>query len=246
MRHARARSHTLVAVLASLGSTLLSGCPDSTTPPPVPVLDSGPVEVDGGLYVDSDGDGLCDATERTRGIDPLDQDTDDDGFTDFVEVIFGYNPALPASPDRGIVFPIRESPESVVQVVTSLLVRGSGEDFTGAFEGLWARDTAGATASDFYDSSVALYANPEDNAAVIEADAERFRGVVGRTELGFEVRLGFGDNVERRCVRAYPFRYNVKRSDGRLVGFSRFLLLVLPVGDTLATGDWCAPAEPCM
>ncbi len=44
------------------------------------------------IDVDSDSDGLNDKWEITIGTDLLIADTDDDGFTDNIEVINGYNP----------------------------------------------------------------------------------------------------------------------------------------------------------
>jgi hypothetical protein len=42
---------------------------------------------------DGDGDALIDVDEAVYGTDPLDPDTDDDGYDDYVEiVIYGTNP----------------------------------------------------------------------------------------------------------------------------------------------------------
>jgi hypothetical protein len=237
------RARTLcLPVPAALLATLAAGCPDSSVPG------------DGGVYVpdgsgldaaglDSDEDGLCDGTEVARGSDPLVPDTDGDGFPDYYEFVLGYDAALPASPDRTIVVTLRENPESEASIPIEADVRGRGEDFHGAFEGLYARDLGGVTASDFYVDADAVAAQPMDNVGEIVAEAETFRGVVGSTRLHFEVFIAWGDNVERRCIRAFPFRYSVKRSDGRFVASPRFLVLVLPPAATLATGEWCAPAS---
>lgn len=45
--------------------------------------------------VDTDADGLSDASEVQRGTDPKKADTDGDGFTDGQEVSGGYNPLGP-------------------------------------------------------------------------------------------------------------------------------------------------------
>ena len=236
---------TRAAVLATALVGLMAGCPDST-PPPGGDPDGGDPELDAMPpdREDSDADGLCNDTEFARGTDPFDTDTDADGYSDWVEVVFGFDPLRPAEPDREIVSVLRENTASETAVPVSVVVRGGGEDYTGGFEGLSARDPLGVTASDFYAGSVALCANPEDGVAAIEGDAERFRVVVGLTELLFEVRFEWGEeDLVRRCLRAYPWRYVVKRSDGRLVSAARKLLVVVPEGETISGGEWCVPEE---
>ena len=238
---------TQAAVLGTVLALALAGCPGST-PPPAGDTDGGGPELDAPIVdrEDTDGDGLCNDTEFARRTDPFDGDTDADGYSDWVEVVFGFDPLRPAEPDRAIISVLRESAGSETAVPVEVVVRGSGEDYTGGFEGLSARDPLGITASDFYAGSVALFANPEDGAAAIEGDAERFRVVVGITELTFEVRFEWGeDDLVRRCLRAYPWRYVVKRSDGRLVSATRKLLVVVPEGETISGGEWCVPEPPC-
>ena len=70
--------------------------------------------------------------------------------------------------------------------------------------------------------------------------------MVGETQLVYEVRFAFGANTPRLCTRAYPFRYQIKRSDGRLVYLGRFLLIVLPAGQRLDTAEWCPPEGGCI
>lgn len=221
---------------------LLVACPGSETFPDA--------DVDGGDRPDAstdlnddDGDGLCNFNEMNRGIDPLDPDTDGDGYSDFVEVAFGYNPLIPAIPTDEEVFRLLEEPGVIVRASHALVIRGSGQDYVGAFESLAARDPDGLLADDFWAGSIALFANPPENVAVVEEGAEAFRGVVGRTELNFETTFTFegGDTFEP-CMRAYPFRYQVKRSDGFVLAVERYLLVVVP---PINTGEWCMPALPC-
>jgi hypothetical protein len=232
---------TLFAVL--LGAFAVAGCPSSSGPD----QDSGMSDPDGSdPFADTDSDGLCDITEMTRGTDPTLPDTDADGFPDHVEAAYGFDPLLPASPDREIVVVLREDRASTVIVPARFSVRGRGEDFTGAFESLGGTDALGVDATSFWDWSTALFASPPDNVAVIEPEAERFLGVVGMTELFFETSLSFGSNRELFCTRAHSFRYNLKRSDGVfLSGATRHLLVILPPGETVATGVWCPPPAPC-
>lgn len=236
-----------VALCAATVTALIgAGCPDSDPPPPgssdagLPELDSSP-----GM-IDSDSDGLCNDTEFTRGTDPFDGDTDGDGYGDWVEVVYGYDPLQPGEPDRDTITTMRENLEASVAVELSVDVNGRGEDFAGAFESLIARDPLGVTAEDFYAGSVALYANPLDHAALVEPEAQRFLQVEGLTELSFEVRFSYDEeDLVRRCLRAYPWRYSVKRSDGRLVFAPRRLLVIVPEGDSIARGEWCVPDGPC-
>ncbi len=230
---------------ALLGSTLLAGCPDDPpgAPPDRDAGGGGPDAND--PFLDSDGDGLCNDTEHTRGTDPFAPDTDADGYSDWVEVVFGFDALLPASPDREAVFTLTESEAAETIVPVVVLVRGRGEDYSGALEALDGRDPLGITARDFHTGSVALYANPPENVAAVEPEAERFRIVVGLTELHYEARFAFGDNLVRRCLRAYPFRYAIKRSDGRIVSSLRKLLVIVPEGGSVARSEWCAPDPPC-
>jgi len=224
------------------------GCGDSTT---LPDRDAAlPPGVDGGgpvdPFADDDDDGLCNGTEMERGTDPTLPDTDGDGFVDSAEVILGFDPMIPADPDRADVYILRETTEATLQVPIERAVTGGGEDYAGAFEATAVPDLGGDTAESFYVGSVATFGEPMENVAVIDEEAQSFRGVVGRTLMGFEVRFAFGANTPRLCIRGFPFRYNIKRSDGRTVGVERLLLLTLPPGDTLETGVWCNPPGGCI
>jgi len=84
-------------------ATTAAQTPQIATPAPTtdeqasgPVAeDEAPVEIAGS--VDSDGDGLDDATESELGTDPLLWDTDSDGVSDGEEVAAGTDPLDPAS-----------------------------------------------------------------------------------------------------------------------------------------------------
>lgn len=237
------------ALLLLLGFVFLVACGDSVTPrrdvgPPddAPANDDAPITPTG----DMDGDGLCDATEASRGTDPLSPDTDRDGFIDSAEVLLGFDPLGNGSPERERTHIMRETPEGALQVPIEVVVFGRGEDYTGAFESLGTPDLAGSSAAQFYLASEPVFAEPPDNVAFIDTEAEAFRAVEGRTLLGFEARFAFGDATPRVCNRAYLWRYNVKRSDGRLVSASRHVIVVLPPGATIAGGPWCLPEGGCI
>mgnify|MGYP004150709721 CR=1 FL=1 len=141
---------------------------------------------------------------------------------------------------------LRERAEAAIDIPLQQSVFGNGEDYTGSFEALGTPDEAGETATDFYGGGRATFAEPPENVALIDVDEEAFRGVVGRTLLGFELRFVRGASPTRGCIRAHLFRYNVKRSDGRLVGAQRNLLVVLPPSTSLETGEWCRPSSGCL
>jgi len=100
-------------------ATAAAPTPQIATPAPTtdeqasgPVAeDEAPVEIVGS--VDSDGDGLDDATESELGTDPLLWDTDSDGFSDGEEVAAGTDPLDPAS------FPVRADAASDASGVDS-------------------------------------------------------------------------------------------------------------------------------
>lgn len=55
---------------------------------------------DKNIFQDSDQDGLSNDEEALYKTDPLDKDSDDDGYTDGVEVESGYDPRKPAPGDK--------------------------------------------------------------------------------------------------------------------------------------------------
>ncbi len=222
---------------------LLGGCPRSTPPPPA----------DGSFpdgarppRLDSDGDGLCDVSETGRGLNPNDPDTDGDGFDDGWETALNLDAFLPSNPDRATVFLLGEAAAARVTVPIAVNVRGEGADYAGTFEALPPASADGSTAARYYVSAIPLFADPPSNVAVIDSEAETFRGVVGTTALNFELTFGIPDTDFAGCMRGFNFRYVVKQSDGRVVGAPRGILVVLPFGDTLATGTWCPLGGDCI
>lgn len=232
---------------ASLGlaAALFVGCP-SPPPPPPPPGDGGPPHDSGSSLLDSDNDGLCDDTEIMWGTDPLLPDTDHDGLTDRAERDLGYAPLEPGSPSRDLLLFMEEGAGSSAQFPVERVVRGEGETFSGAFEPLPIANRLDYDAGTFLESARAVGAVPMENVFEVRPDEQRFLGVFGRTRLVFELRFDYGGAVVRECVTAFPFRHQVKRGDGVLVGFGSYLLVLLPRGQRLDTAPWCVPEGNCI
>lgn len=222
---------------------VLAGCSEAEFARP-----DGPITLrDGGTTdpkADTDGDGLCDETERSRGLDPSSGDTDRDGVSDYMELIFGFDGADSAVPtdDRHLV--LTSVAGQTVRGRASITVSGEGVDYYGAFEGFGGSD--GLRTSDYYLSSVALRADPAGQVVSIDESLERFVGVTGATTLTFEIVMGFDTQPVVSCKRGYAFRYNVKRADGMLVASPRFFLTVAPAEAAEREVPYCVPQGPCL
>lgn len=220
------------------GLCALAGCRNPVQPIP---QDGGP-DANVVVYTDSDGDGLCDQTELSRGTDPTIPDTDGDGVSDRVEIDFGFQPTRTDSPDRELLLYVSEAAGASIDVPIAHIVRADGESFTGAFQALPVIDAESASAMDFYSGSIAIAADPMQNVFQVVPEEERFDGVIGRTQLLYQVTFQSPAVEPRGCMRAYPWRYNIKRNDGTLVFARRYLLVVVPDGPAA----WCAPVGGCI
>lgn len=190
--------------------------------------------------VDTDGDGLCDGQELSRGLRIDDPDSDGDGYSDWVEVSLGFDPLRPSSPNRDRIVLLEEG--STARATVTVVVRGMGETFYGSFQATRRFVDDGSSAADFFTGAAAVGAEPMGNVYAIED--QRFVRVLGRTALVFEMWFALAENP-RDCLRAYPFEYVVKRdSDGRIGAMERFTLVVAPAGMRPGSGTWCAP-EVC-
>lgn len=227
----------MLAALA-IGS---AGCPRTTAPPP---WDAGPgLDAQDPSRIDSDEDGLCDPQEVSRGLRVDDPDTDRDGYSDLAEVSLGFDPLLPASPDRETIVFVREAAEGNGRVTITVAVNGTGETYAGSFQAIDQIFPDGIDASDFYAGSGPVGAEPMANVFRLDEGTQSFVGVRGRTLLVYDVRLAF-TGAALGCMRAYPFQYVVKREDGRVVAARRFTLVVVPDGMRPGEGTWCG-ARPC-
>src|SRR5690606_31307643 len=111
----------LAGCIAALG---VASCTKIQPAPPLPpdggVPTDAPVVID---YTDSDGDGLCDRTELSRGTDPHAADTDGDGLPDRVEIELGFNATRTDSPPRDLLVPIVEAPGREARLAIPHIVR---------------------------------------------------------------------------------------------------------------------------
>jgi len=188
----------------AVASLALAGCPRSNPP----FLHDGG-GIDAAPYVDTDEDGLCDPHELSRGTSLDDPDTDADGFSDLVEASLGFDPLLPASPERDLLVFLREQPGATAHVTLALPVSGMGETFTGTFTSARQVFEDGQSATLFFDSAEAIGAEPLTN--VFSIEGESVLGVNGRTHA-------------------------VKRDDGRIVAIRRLTLVIDP---TDPDAPWC-------
>ena len=201
----------------------------------IPVPDAEPA--DGGTRDDYDGDGLCNQTESERGTDPFSADTDGDGIPDGPEVILGFDPVSAESPGRERTQLLRESTAGTLDVLIERELFADGQDLDASFSATPVSDDAGQDADTFFRGATAAFATPAANYASI--DNQSVRGVTGRIFVGYELRFEYEDALVRGCVRAYPYRYTIKRSDAVIVGVETRVLVVIPPGENLNTAAWC-------
>lgn len=194
-------------------------------------------------HSDSDGDGLCDATEIARGLDPGRIDTDGDGFSDLVELQLDADPLSIRSPDRSQLVTLHTDRLAPSSVALTYTVRGEGGSYVGGFSARTRPFADPSTANDFFASASAVAATPSGQVAAIEG--ERFLGVVGRTLFTYQVDFEYRGDSLIDCMRVYPFTYQVKLEDGSIVGFQARILLVTPRGQTPGAGQWCVPSDGC-
>lgn len=81
------------------------------------------------LFEDFDRDGLSNAEEKTFGTNPKEADTDNDGYSDGVEIESGYNPLIKAPGDRiikekklAIITPIQTKTDNVTKKISENVV----------------------------------------------------------------------------------------------------------------------------
>ena len=195
------------------------------------------VEDDAAAPSDSDGDGLCDDTELSRGTDPRNADTDGDGFSDLVEIHVLGDALMVDSPDRDDLVVLPTDRLQTTSVALTYTVRGEGGSYVGGFSARPRPLGDTTTANDFFLRATAVAGTPPANIGLVEE--ERFVGVVGRTLFTYQLDFEYRDDALIDCMRAYPFTYLVKLEDGSIVGAQSRILLVAPRGMTPGNGPWC-------
>lgn len=227
-RIARGRCAWLVSLglVGACGSDAVVAEPDAARP-----VEASP---------DRDADGLCDAAEEAARTDPGSPDTDGDGLPDGIEVGYGFDAANPDAPAADRLVYLEARRDAAIEFAVRVTVDGNGDDVTGAFVAEGALYDDGLAADAFFAQARAVSAMPPENVrAVLE---ETFVSVVGRARLEFSLGFEHPPSEPVDCTRAYPFRYDVKSSQGESVD-DRLRLLVV-ASAAAAPEDWCI-ADAC-
>lgn len=192
---------------------------------------------------DTDGDGICDATEADYGSDPESLDSDEDGLPDGLEVVLGYDPGDPNSPSREQLGPILQSGDDPLSLRIGLTADGDGGNYQGAFIPLSSPFIGLPDATDLYQGAMAATAVPPDNVRLLEAKEERFVSVSGLTQLNFDLLFVLSQSDESPCATALPFGYGLYDDSGREIDQRYRVLRVGPFSDPPRAEDYCAPGN---
>jgi hypothetical protein len=204
------------------------------------MLESPPVT----LPTDTDGDGLCDRTERQFGTDVATSDSDADGLPDLIEIGNGLDATSPAEPAEDQVAHLVGKPGSWLEFPVRMTVQGDGQALSGYFEVIPSIYADGTTAQDFFRGTMATTADPIDGVRSVQPGSARFAGVLGRTRLSFALRFDYPeDGAAVECGRAYPLRYALKSDDGMTVAERLFLLVVAPEVEPGMQPQYCLPSR---
>ncbi len=193
---------------------------------------------------DRDNDGVCNGTELTLGSDPDRADTDRDGIPDYTEINANFPLTNPSIPGSDQVAYLHADAYTTIDFVVRMTVYGSGLGYTGEFRPFEAFDARGLTARDFYLGAEAIGGEPTDNVRGVQADAERFESVLGKTRVSFQLHFGIGTVKVAGCTIGYPFEYRLKDDNGRFTASRDYLLIVSP--DSSAAGEQTDPQNFCV
>lgn len=224
---------------------LLCACGGGARPQPDPTKQ--PPHTDAAVVdkvIDRDHDGLCDATERQIGTDPLAVDTDGDGLPDLIELGNGFDPTDSSTPAPDQVAYLEARPGAILDFAVRATVDGHGQGVSGLFQAITSIYADGTTAEDFFSAASAVSADPVDGARSIDTSAARFDSVLGRTRLGFSLHFEYAGSAKPpECAKAYPFRYSTKSDDGATMAVRLFLLVVAPAGQAGHDASYCLPSD---
>ena len=194
--------------------------------------------------LDRDRDGLCDATEAEFGSNPKRDDTDGDGLPDLIELANGFDATDSAQPTPDQVARLLAQPGSTLEFPVRVTIDGQGEGVVGRFVEMGSFYSDASSAQDFFVEALALSADPVDAVRRIDAEAARFRSVLGRTRLEFGLHFAYSPDTALPCARAYPFSYELESDSGAVLATGAFLLVVSPMSpDGSGVDDYCLPTD---
>jgi hypothetical protein len=196
-----------------------------------------------GAREDSDQDGVCDGTEDRIGSKNDTADSDGDGLSDMIELLYGFTLTDPLSPSPDRLARLEARGNAETRLPIRFTVEGESSDFIGFFEDSVSPYDDGSTAGRYLESSVAIGSEPPEAARVVDGPRQRFLSVLGVARLELEARfVAPGDEDSAGCARAYPFRYGVREDGAGLVDDRLYLLIVAPAGGD-GPEDFCQPLE---
>jgi hypothetical protein len=196
------------------------------------------------LPTDTDGDGLCDRTERQFGTDFEAKDSDADGLPDLIEIGNGFDATSSDEPAEDQVAYLVGEPGAGLEFPVRMTVQGDGQALTGYFEVIPSIYADGVTAQEFFRGTMATTADPIDGVRSVQPGSARFGGVLGRTRLSFALRFEYPEGLDAvECGRAYPLRYVLKSDDGMTVAERLFLLVVAPEVEANLERQYCLPSR---
>ncbi|MFO0626244.1 MAG: hypothetical protein U0325_11570 [Polyangiales bacterium] len=224
----------VVLALCALGCGTSTSVPGDAAARDVPRTDRVTVATDTlSPSADSDGDGVCDATEAARRSDPTRADTDFDGLVDGFELRFGSDPLNANSPSSRDRLILDERVGSEWPLRWSLPWNGMGEGLlvTLLDRGVGVDERRVTEVSDFAVEAV----NADPVVFIAGAEGPRFFGVRGPVRLEWRITARWRDvpgdggvPAALGCRRAYESLAIVKQDGGETVAARRLVLDVNP------------------